>query len=724
VPTKELTPAVPTGGQDKGIASRGRLLRGELLFVFALAGLWSLVIGWLAIARHQAFNSGYDLGTFVQVVWATGQGRPFFTSMTGETTNFLGLHFTPLLAVLAPFYRIWPDARLLLMVQTVALACGAVPLFAFARPRLGLRPALLVTLVYFLYPPLHYVALFDFHAIALAVPLLMAAGAALLNERPRATVIWLSLALLAKEEVALIGVGFGLYALLIQRRWRFGAALTAGATLWTLLLFGLVMPALNQAASGYVFIRRYRTLGETPGQMIRTLLTRPESVVQVVATRSKATFLWQLLAPLAGLPLIGFPAVLLTLPTLAYLLLSDYVFQTSIRYHYTAPLIPFLLLSTVIALQKLWARNQRFGRYGGVVLLAAALASIWWWSPLPGGRVYEPTTFAVTDEDRAVRTLLATIPPDAAVASDWAYLPWLANRWQLDTLLAPPDPLTAPTIPPDYLLTRTPGPGAVSAPNYPWVIEDHPGRPPRVPRFAPDKVTPGGLVLWKKLDPGHDVVMSRYEVPFERGLILVAAGTPPGAPAWGPVIKAEQGRTLPVWMAWTARQPLDRRITFTLHLVGDLDRPLAQVDQEMGTGHFPTTLWHEWMDAPVVVGEFRLSIPSHLSPGRYRLLVGAYESETVVPLVSLEGNQLFELATLEVSQPAQPSVPGTVWEARREGVEHRSHQAMRYGGVACLIPGACVTQSAPAQRVSQPLASRASSWPLPWSVTAGLGRRH
>jgi hypothetical protein len=191
------------------------------------------------------------------------------------------------------------------------------------------------------------------------------------------------------------------------------------------------------------------------------------------------------------------------------------------------------------------------------------------------------------------------------------------------------------------------------------------------------------------------------------------------------VITAEQGRTLPVWMAWAARQPLDRRITFTLHLVGDLDRPLAQRDQEMGTGHFPTTLWHEWMDAPVVVGEFRLSIPSHLSPGRYRLLVGAYESETVVPLVYLEGNQWFELATLEVSQPTQPSMPGTVWEARREGVEHRSHQSQLHGsGGACPLPGACVTQSAPEPRVSQPLAARASSRPFPWSVTAGLGRRH
>jgi len=62
----------------------------------------------------------------------------------------------------------------------------------------------------------------------LAVPLLMAAGAALLDERPGATLLWLGLALLAKEEVALIAVAMGLYAWLIQRRRRFGLGLAAG----------------------------------------------------------------------------------------------------------------------------------------------------------------------------------------------------------------------------------------------------------------------------------------------------------------------------------------------------------------------------------------------------------------------------------------------------------------------------------------------------------------
>ena len=476
----------------------------------------------------------------------------------------------------------------------------------------------------------------------------MAAGAALLNKQPRATLIWLGLALLVKEEVALIAVGFGLYAMLIQRRWRYGLALAVAAVAWTLLLFAWIMPAFRQTSEGYVFAYRYETLGGGPGQVLRTVFTEPQKVIGVLASRDKMLFLVRLLAPLAGLPLVGLPAVLLTLPTLAYLLLSDYDFMVSIRYHYTAPLIPFLLLATVIALKRLQAHSLRLARIGGALLLAAALVGAWYLSPLPGGRAHEPDAFAVTEEDRAIQALLATVPAGAAVAADWSFLPWVANRWQLDTLLSPPFELTAPDTPPDYISGQLPGPGAATAPVYPWVALDRPGRVLRVPRYSPEQTTPGGVALWKWRGPEQDVVLAPYDAPFEREMVLAAAGLPPEFPSWGPEIPIERGVTLPIWLAWAARRPLQQPIVFTLHLVDEAGQRVAQVDQEMGEGRYPTTLWHEWVDAPVVVGEFPLAIPSDLPQGRYRLLAGAYTREGVAPLLRPDGDPWLELTVLEV----------------------------------------------------------------------------
>ena len=136
---------------------------------------------------------------------------------------------------------------------------------------MGIGAGLLVALAYLLYAPLHFVALSDFHEISLAVPLLMAAGAALLERRLRLSLVCLALAILAKEEVILIVFGFGLYIYFVMRRRRAGAAVTIAAVLIGILVFKVLIPAPN-GGSSYTFFNRYTVLGTSPGEMLRTLL--------------------------------------------------------------------------------------------------------------------------------------------------------------------------------------------------------------------------------------------------------------------------------------------------------------------------------------------------------------------------------------------------------------------------------------------------------------------
>jgi len=119
---------------------------------------------------------------------------------------------------------------------------------------------------------------------------------------------------------------------------------------------------------------------------------------------------------------------------------------------------------------------------------------------------------------------------------------------------------------------------------------------------------------------------------------------------WGERVRTAPGMTLPIWMAWRSDAPLAQRITFSLHLVDQEGRLMAQADSEMGGGRFPTTLWHTWVDRPTVASEFQLSLPVALPAGSYRLLAGAFETDTVAPLARLDGGQWAELATLEITR--------------------------------------------------------------------------
>ena len=111
----------------------------------ARALLWSAIgayaVGFSALSalRHRAFNTGrFDLGNMVQAVDATAHGRVLeVTGLRGDQISRLAAHVDPILVVLAPLWRLWPSPDLLLIVQAIAVALGAIPVFRLARRRLG-----------------------------------------------------------------------------------------------------------------------------------------------------------------------------------------------------------------------------------------------------------------------------------------------------------------------------------------------------------------------------------------------------------------------------------------------------------------------------------------------------------------------------------------------------------------------------------------------------------
>jgi uncharacterized membrane protein len=134
------------------------------------------VFGTASILRHRAFGSGrFDLGNMTQAVWSTANGD--FLSVTdvhGEQISRLGSHFDPILAALAPLWWIWPDPEVLLVVQAIAVASGAIPVYWLARKRLASDwPAAALAVAYLAYPPVQWLTMSDFHPVALACPLLL-----------------------------------------------------------------------------------------------------------------------------------------------------------------------------------------------------------------------------------------------------------------------------------------------------------------------------------------------------------------------------------------------------------------------------------------------------------------------------------------------------------------------------------------------------------------------
>lgn len=393
--------------------------------LWTAVGAYAAGFAALSMLRHRAFETGrFDLGNMVQAVWATAHGHPLaVTDLHGEQFSRLGAHVDPILALFAPLWWLWPSPDLLLTVQAIAVALGAIPVFKLARKHLGdQRAALGFALAYLLLPAVQWLTLNEFHPVALACPLLLWAFWFLDEDRLVAFAASALLAAATKEEIPLVLAGFGLWYAVSRRRRLAGTAVAAAGFAWTVLAVRVVMPHFNDGVASS-FYSRYSEVGGSPGGVLRTAVHDPGSLFATAFDHSGTHYLLQLLLPLGGLFLLAPIAAAAALPELVLNLLSATPPQRSIHFHYTAGEIPPLVVAAVLATARLTRRRPGAALPVATALVALALlanyrlGAIPLWSMLPGGEDYQARAASVSRHDEIAARALRLIPSGAAVAA-------------------------------------------------------------------------------------------------------------------------------------------------------------------------------------------------------------------------------------------------------------------------------------------------------------------
>jgi uncharacterized membrane protein len=361
------------------------LARSEGRIALSAVLLATILFGLLGLLRHWTFHStASDLAVFDQVLWNTIHGRFMESTMSlarCEPHSFFGDHFSPALLLILPLYVVFPRPETLIVVQTVALALGVWPIYLLARRFLPTSELRLVWVAaYLLSAPLSFIALYDFHEITLAVLPLGFAMYFLAARRTVPMILCLIAALLAKEEVALIGVGFGV-ALAFQGRWRASAVVTVGSIVAFVVTLKVIIPAFA-AGAPYQYLGRYASLGRDELEIARTLVLDPLRVLGVLVKGeigSKIVFVLSLFGPGLGLALRSKWALIPSIPPLGYLMLSDYGGEHTLHNQYGAPLIPLALGASILgvaALGERWRRRVTLGILASSIFLAFSFGGL------------------------------------------------------------------------------------------------------------------------------------------------------------------------------------------------------------------------------------------------------------------------------------------------------------------------------------------------------------
>ncbi|HEX3751069.1 MAG TPA: DUF2079 domain-containing protein [Streptosporangiaceae bacterium] len=427
-----------------------------------IAGFVFAVYVALSVFRYLQFDpASWDLGIFTEEVKQYAHLHAPIVDIRGAGFNLLGDHFSPIVALIAPFFAIAPTPITLLVAQAALTAVSVLPVTWVAAEKLGRRPGLAIGTAYGLSWGLTQMIDFDFHEIAFALPLLAFSMSALIRGRYRSSVLWALPLVFVKEDQGFTVAALGA-AMIVVSLWRDdphksvrgamlgGQFLVVWGIVWSVLAIAVIIPHFNPAHH-YQYWSDGGTL--SPGSSFGVGASARQFFT-AWPTKLQTTLL--LLLPTAFIALWS-PLALIALPSIVLRFLGTNSNFWGTLYHYNATAMVILFLAAVDAIARLrvtrgedpFSENQKEGpgggrmarpgpltgwrtavtttieRHGAVAMLAIAVALIF---QFPLSSLWQPGTYRLGSHQSDMRAAAARVPSGATVTTTLDLLAPLAAR--------------------------------------------------------------------------------------------------------------------------------------------------------------------------------------------------------------------------------------------------------------------------------------------------------
>ena len=445
-----------------------------------LAGAYADPVTWaIALAVFGAYAAislfrlmqlnptSWDLGIYTEYVKQTAHLAAPIVDVRGAGFNLFGDHFQPIVAIIAPFFRVFPSAATLLVAQALLAALSVFPVSQIAREKLGVGPGRAIAVAYGFSWGLQQMVDYDFHEIAFAVPLLAFSLSALVRGRVRAAVWWAVPLVFVKEDQGFTVAAIGLYLIVAglrakvpqpattegaadpagpgdlegRRRIRAGQFLLVWGFAWSFLAIGVIIPHFSPAhhydywSDGGVLAPGGHL--SAAGLFAQLFHAWPDKLQTIV----------MLLLPTAFIALRS-PLALIAVPSLLLRFLSTGSSYWGTAWHYNATVMPVIFIAAVDALARIraemdaddpagfasWASGRRgprrailagAQRYGAAMMLAIAVTLAF---QFPLSHLWNAQTYQISPHVESAEAAMAQVPDGATVQTTLDLLAPLAAR--------------------------------------------------------------------------------------------------------------------------------------------------------------------------------------------------------------------------------------------------------------------------------------------------------
>ncbi|MCF6149647.1 MAG: DUF2079 domain-containing protein [Candidatus Kuenenia sp.] len=414
--------------------------------LWIITGSYLFIFGSMSCLRYLSYHSTIaDLGFYENRIWQIAFNYRFEYLING--------HFSPIFLIHACFYKVFPSALTLLILQTVTIALSSIPIYLISVRNLrNNKLSLAVVVIFFLFPAVEYNNLFDFHPDHAFIPLILFCFYFLETNRNGWFFFTAVLAMLIKEPYLLAVAALGLYTMIRHRWHKTGLCIS----LLSIMLFfahvkiilphycGGINPVIEAQGGSYSY------LGSGISGMLKTLILSPLVVIKAFISLKKVLFVYVLLVPLLFIPMISPIPLACAIPPLAIQLLSAAPLHYAINNQYSASMVPFVFLSFIYGLKKLVhcnfmhqnLRKFRILQKPEIIIVGVLIVSLYFnimtgaspfsylfWNYKKIINPHSLNNYLVSRHDKAIQHAVDVIPDGASVcAQNSVYASRMAKR--------------------------------------------------------------------------------------------------------------------------------------------------------------------------------------------------------------------------------------------------------------------------------------------------------
>lgn len=444
-----------------------KMERSDIILCAAIA-LYGIFFSLLTILRYYSFMTrAWDFGIFTQSFWTTLYGNKFFYHtcelFVNPSGSFFGVHFSPILFFILPFYRLVTTPETLLVIQSFVLALAAFPIYKLAKEYAGGRiVGLLFAAAYLMYPSIHFVNWYDFHVQAF-LPLFFGFTMyyATKENWPR-YFLFIFLSLLVEEHVAWIVAFIGIYIFWKYRRQILATirsrepggkkvlivAITTSAiaciwywfTLWQRSTFFPINPV---ALGEFLGSPNFSILGANdPIQIPWLIVTRSWNAAQALVFdgQYKLLYLALLFGPLAYFSFKSPSALIPALPWFGFSLLSQTMAHHTPGSQYESYLVAFIFAAGIFGLRSNFLKTPSLKGIKSSIKKIVVFNLIFFFISSPLGPVVNLafpnyTHIGIGTHEQQLNEMLTMIPANASILTQDNIFPQVSNR--IDAYVVP-----------------------------------------------------------------------------------------------------------------------------------------------------------------------------------------------------------------------------------------------------------------------------------------------